>query len=129
MENENNVTKTNVLVFRKCGQLPRNLSFIYKDEVSETVRSFKYLGIVFTVVRLFSEAHSTLAGQTQKAIFKLNKDLYKFTFISPKHKLELFDKLISPILNYSSEVRGFGQAKVIERVHIQFCKKKSFRCK
>ena len=71
----------------------------------------------------FSKAHSTHAGQAQKAIFKLNKYLYKFTFISPKHKLELFDKLISPILNYSSEVWGFGQAKVIERVHIQFCKK------
>ena len=79
--------------------------------------------IVFTVGGSFSKALSTLAGQAQKAFFKLNKYLYKFTFISPKHKLELFDKLISPILNYSSEVWDFGQAKVIERVHIQFCKK------
>ena len=64
-----------------------------------------------------------MAGQAQKAIFKLNKYLYKFTFVAPKHRLELFDKLISPILNYSCEVWGFCQANAIERVHMQFCKK------
>ena len=71
----------------------------------------------------FSEAQNTLAGQAQKAIFKLNKYLYKFTFISPKHKLDLFDKLVTPILNYGCEVWGFAQANAIERVHMQFCKK------
>ena len=49
--------------------------------------------------------------------------MYKFTFITPKHKLELFDKLVSPILSYASEVWGFCQANAIERVHMQFCKK------
>ena len=53
----------------------------------------------------------------------MNKYLYKFTFLSPKHKLDLFDKLIAPILNYSCEVWGFNQAQNIERVHLQFCKK------
>ena len=35
----------------------------------------------------------------------------------------MFDKLISPILNYSNIVWGFSQANVIERVHLQICKK------
>ena len=65
----------------------------------------------------------TLAGQAQKAIFKMMKYLYKFTFLSPRHKLELFDKLITPILNYGCEVWGFIQANAIERVHLQFCKR------
>lgn len=63
-----------------------------------------------------------MSGQAQKAIFKLNKYLYKFTSITPKHKLELFDKLVTPILNYGSEVWGFCQAKQIERTHLMFCK-------
>ena len=37
--------------------------------------------------------------------------------------MDLFDKLISPILNYGSEVWGFAKADNIERVHLQFCKK------
>ena len=71
-----------------------------------------------------SLSHSyTLAGQALKAIFKLNKYLYKFTAISVKHKLELFDKLVVPILNYGSEVWGFHNGNAIERIHMQFCKR------
>ena len=34
-----------------------------------------------------------------------------------------FDKLVSPILNYGSEVWGFHKAPAIESVHLQFCEK------
>ncbi len=53
----------------------------------------------------------------------LNKYLYKFNDLTPKHVLELFDKLVLPILNYGSETLGFGQANQIERIHLQFCKR------
>ncbi|MCG7867658.1 MAG: reverse transcriptase family protein, partial [Candidatus Thiodiazotropha taylori] len=118
-----NVSKTKVMVFRKGGILPRNLMFYYDGVALEITKQFKYLGVVFTSGGSFAEAQNTLAGQAQKAIFKLNKYLQKFTFISPKHKLDLFDKLISPILNYACEMWGFIQANSIERVHLQFCKK------
>lgn len=118
-----NIGKTKVMVFRKGGVLPRDLAFYYNGVALEIVKEFKYLGIVFTSGGSFSEAQNTLAGQAQKAIYKLNKYLYKFTYVSPKHKLDLFDKLITPILNYSCEVWGFMQANQVERVHLSFCKK------
>ena len=117
-----NAAKTKVMVFRKGGVLPRNLGFYYEGNQIEIVKSFKYLGIVFTAGGSFSGTQNTLSGQAQKAIFKLNKYLYKFTFIPPKHKLELFDKLITPILNYGCEIWGFIQGNSLERVHLQFCK-------
>ena len=64
----------------------------------------------------------TLSGQALKAIFTLKKYLHSFTALKPSHILDLFDKLISPILNYGSEVWGFHKAKSIETVHMQFCK-------
>ena len=118
-----NASKTKVIIFRKGGLLPRNLSFEYDGVQLEIVKSFKYLGVVFIVGASFSNAQNTLAGQAQKAIFQMNKYLYKFTFISPKHKLDLFDKLVTPILNYGCEVWGVFQANSIERVHLQFCKR------
>ena len=118
-----NVKKTKIMIFRKGGILPRNLTFYYNGQQLEIVNKFRYLGVVFTVGGSFSEAQNTLVGQAQKAIFQLNKYLYKFTFLSPRHKLDLFDKLILPILNYGGEVWGFTQANVIERVHLQFCKR------
>ena len=101
-----NVSKIKMMVFRKGGLLLRNLVFYYNGHQLEIVKSFKYLGIVFTVGGSFAEAQNTLAGQAQKAIFELNKYLYKFTYITPKPNLELFDKLITPILNYGCEVWG-----------------------
>ena len=118
-----NVNKTKVMVFRKGGILPRNLAFFYNEQQVEIVNKFRYLGITFTVGGSLSEAQITLAGQDQKAIFQLNKYLYKFTFLPPRHKLDLFDKLILPILNYGSEVWGFSKVTAVERVHLQFCKR------
>ena len=37
--------------------------------------------------------------------------------------IELFDKLITPILHYASEVWGFHPAPAVERVHLKFCKR------
>ena len=117
-----NESKTKVMVFRKGGVLPGNMVFYYNGVVLEIVKELKYLGIIFTSGGSFTEAQNTLAGQAQKAFFKLNKYLYKFIYISPKHKLDLFDKLITPTLNYPCEVWGFSQATAIERVHYHFAK-------
>lgn len=43
--------------------------------------------------------------------------------LTPSHVLELFDKLVSPILNFGSEVWVFYKSPSIETVHLQFCKK------
>lgn len=79
--------------------------------------------IVFTSGGSSFETQKTLSGQALKAIFTLNKYLHNFTPLSPAHILDLFDKLITPILNYGSEVWGFHAAKAIETLHMQFCKR------
>ena len=58
----------------------------------------------------FAEAQATLSGQAQKAIFAMKKYLDKFVNVIPSHYLQLFDKLVAPILNYASEVWGFAKA-------------------
>ena len=35
---------------------------------------------------------------------------------------QLFDAFVGSILNYSCEVWGFGKSKVLERIHLKFCK-------
>ena len=80
------------------------------------------MGIVFTAGGSFAETFEMLAGQSRKAMFSLNKCLHKFTEISPKHYLDLFDKLLKPVLQYGSEVWGFSNANLLERVHLQICK-------
>ena len=71
---------------------------------------------------LFKNTQSVLASQASKAVFKLRKSLYKFKNVPLSLALDLFDKLINPILNYASEVWGFHDAPEIERVHLSFCR-------
>ena len=96
---------------------------MYDGTEIEIVSKFNYLGIVFSIGGSFSEAQHTLSGQALKAKFKMNKYLPKFTSLSVAHRLDLIEKLMSPALNYASEVWGFIQGNAIERIHLQFCKK------
>ena len=119
----NTEKKTKIMIFQKGGNLPRNLSFIFQGCVLEIIKKFVYLGITFTTGGAFNETHKTLSGQALKAIFKLNQYLNKFTDISPRHTLDLCDKLITPILTNGGEIFGFSKHLQQERVHLQFCKK------
>lgn len=118
-----NTQKTKIMVFRKGGRLSSNFKFTYQDKTIEVINKFSYLGIVFTSGGSSYETQKTLSGQALKAIFTLNKYLYNFTSLKTSHVLELFDKLVTPILNYGSEVWGFYKSASIETVHLQFCKK------
>jgi len=53
----------------------------------------------------------------------MNTYLHRFTSLSVQHTLDIFEKLITPILNYDSQGWGFAQGTCIERVHLQFCNK------
>jgi hypothetical protein len=117
-----NVNKTKIMVFKKGGRNQQNLRFLYGNTEIEIVNKFTYLGIVFTVGGSFSKTFEALSGQALKAIFKLNSYMQNFPNISVSHTLDLFDKLITPILSYGCEVWGFMEAKKIENIHLKFCK-------
>jgi hypothetical protein len=116
-----NVGKSKVMIFRKGGKQP-NSSFTYNNEQLEITSLYNYLGITISSGGSFSHACQTLAGQASKALFKMKKCLSRFTNIKISHMLELFDKLILPILNYGAEIWGNINALPIERVHLKFCK-------
>ena len=118
-----NINKTKVMIFRKGGGVRKNVSFTYKKEKLEIVNNFKYLGMVFTVGGSFNTTYEALHGQALKAIFRLKGYMVKFPNMSLSHTLDLFDKLIEPILCYGSEVWGMNEANKLETIHMQFCKK------
>ena len=80
--------------------MPANLQFNYKGSKIDIVNKYCYLGIDFTSGGSSFETQKKLSGQALKAIFTLKKYLHSFIALNPSHILDLFDKLISPILNY-----------------------------
>ena len=71
----------------------------------------------------FSENQKKIAGEAQKAIFLLQKMLQEFDDIKCDMYCDLFDKLITPMSCYGSEVWGFNKGDTIERVHLQLLNK------
>jgi len=108
-----NTTKTKIMIFQK-GSRARRATFKFKDTVLDIVDRFTYLGIVFTTGGAFNCTFESLSNQAMKAIFALDCNLHRFPCISVKHKLDLFDKLVYPILSYGCEVWGVCESHVLE---------------
>ena len=84
-----NVGKTKVEFFRKSGLLPMNLQLNIMEKWYNLLMHSLTLVFVFTAGGSFNQTQITLAGQSRRAIFKINKYLYNFTNISIKHRLQL----------------------------------------
>ena len=117
-----NTVKTKVMIFQKGGQLKQTYHWTYDSEDIEVVKSFIYLGVLFTSGGSFQQATNTLVRAALRAmgsLINLTKD-----YDVPIHIVcNLFDSYVGSILKYNCEVWGFNQAENIERVHRKFCKK------
>ena len=108
----------------KCWPLSRslqNLSFSYDHVNLEIVKKFNYLGIMFTWTGNVNLSKQLLADKALKAMHEVLKmgRMYK---LSIKCLLDLFDKMITPILLYGSEVLCFSNNDILEKIHLIFCK-------
>ena len=97
-----NVNKTKIMVYG-FEKLRQNLKFTYKNVDIEIVKQFNYLGVIFTKTCNFDVTKKHLSDKALKAMYEVHKmgRLYK---LSVKIQLDLFDKMIKPILLYGCEV-------------------------
>ena len=115
-----NTDKSKVMVFSR-GKLPRNLNFSLNGEKLEIVNGLNYLGIELSRTGNFKRGKQSIAGKATVAFYDVIKMGRKHG-LSVKIQLDLFDKMVKPILLYGCEVWGFSNNDIIEKVHLKFCK-------
>ena len=115
-----NTNKTKVLIF-SSGRMPANLKFTVNCNNIEIVKEYKYLGILFSRSGSFLSNKKYLKEQATKAMYSVLKK-GRQNNLSIECQLDLFDKMVLPILIYGSEIWGFENIDILERVHLQFCK-------
>ena len=115
-----NIDKTKIVCFTN-GRLPQNLQFTYSNSEIEIVKEFNYLGLLLTKTGNFKRAIKTLADKGTKAMYEILKR-GKFHNLSISCQLDLFDKMVKPILLYGCELWGLSNCDIIERVHLKYCK-------
>lgn len=98
-----NVKKTKVMIFSK-GPAPK-CSFMYNSDTLEVVKEYNYLGIIFSRSGSFCKAKKHLCTQSQKAMYGIIRKI-RFFDMSFDIQLDLFDKVVLPVLLYSCEIWG-----------------------
>ena len=114
--------KTKIMIFQKT----KNTNILFWKRNFANNQEYTYLGLKLTPNGKFTVAMKTLANKAIQVIFAIKKKVNFFN-LKPKLAIKIFDSMISPILQYNSEVWGaFTSTKwnqtPIEKAHLKFCK-------
>lgn len=115
-----NKSKTKALTFGSRSLNPAH--FTIDGSAIENVACYKYLGLMFSKTGSFLTARKQLAEQANKALHFLYQRISNLD-LPIDLILKLFDNTIIPILTYSSEIWGYEDNKILERVHCEFLRK------
>ena len=116
-----NQAKSKIVIFAKRKQ-DANYTFTLDNIALETVSEYKYLGILFRKNNSFFTTKKHIAEQGTKAAYSLLAKARNL-HLPIDLQLELFEKLVKPILLYGCEIWGFGNIDVLERVQLNFIKR------
>ena len=96
--------------FSKGRQMDYSFDIDVKD--IEVVKEFKYLRILFSQRGSFYTAKKHIANQAQKAMFNLIKRARTLE-LPIDLQIELFDKMVKPVLSYGCEIWGLGMLRIL----------------
>jgi hypothetical protein len=115
-----NATKTKVMVFSR-GKVQKLPSFQYNGSPIDVVYEFPYLGVLLNYNNRFLVAQKHLYDKASRAKFALLKKCKKL-MLPIDIQIELFDKMIAPILLYGSEIWAPQMSNLASRLQIDFYK-------
>lgn len=118
-----NVPKTKVVVCKNGSVLARNEHWTFNGENVEVVNCFTYLGLSLSMQRSYNRMADDLAIEGKRVLISLLNSLYNLGQMPKNVFFVLFDRKISPVLLYGSEIWGFTKRESIELVHRYACKR------
>ena len=116
-----NASKTKIVIFSRGNFRTNKFCFICNNKEIEIVTEVKYLGLVLSKSGSFTNTKKDLVNRASKAMFAVLRKCRQFN-LSIDCQLDLFDKMIKPVLLYGCEIWGFSNLDIIERLHLKFCK-------
>ena len=116
-----NVDKTKIIRFSKRKSKTFNYVFHLNNETVELVDSYVYLGTKFSYNGKFKEAIKKQLLQAQRALFAIKSKRERLN-LPVDIMLDLFDKMIMPILLYGCEIWGFEDIEAVENFYRKFLK-------
>ena len=116
-----NIDKTKIIRFSRGKPQKTIQVFLLNGEVVELVDSYIYLGTTIQFNGKFTDAIDKQINQAHRRLFVIKSKKEKFN-LPIDIVLDLFDKMILPILLYGSEIWGFENLENIEIFYRKFLK-------
>ena len=111
-----NKDKTKVMHFRKNRHRKSNYSFMYGSSKIEMVDTYKYLGVVLSDHLKHSVIAEVLASAGGRALGAVITKFRNFRNIGFSTFTKMYDTSVVPVMNYASEVWGYKEYNVCEKV-------------
>ena len=122
-----NMSKSNIIVFRKGGYLGARERWMYDSVVMSVVNVYKYLGVLFSTKLSFTATCCDLSSKAKNAALCIMQRLRMLNSNSLELFLKLFDSQVQPIAQYGTKLWGLDIAAVhCEKVHLFALKKSSW---
>ena len=114
-----NMSKSNIIVFRKGGYLGSREKWSYNGTVMPVVNLYKYLGIYFSTRLTFNPACKDIASRAKRAVVNIMQKLSILGSQSFDIFIKLFDSQVQPIVQYGAELWGLEKAADhCEKLHL-----------
>ena len=117
-----NIPRTKVVVFKKGPLLARNEQWTFGGQRLEVVNYFIYLGMTLSMQLSFNRMAIDQATKAKWVLISLLNSLYNLGQFPKYVFFKLFDRKVSPVLLYGSEIWGFTTREPIDVVHRYVCK-------
>ena len=118
---ELNISKTKVIIFSR-GKVRKHIKFAFDGTELEVVDQYTYLGVTFNYNNTFYKSIARQISHAKKAMFSLITKSRRLD-VPIDITLDLFDKLVLPILIYGSEVWGHSNLKPTEFFYMNFIRR------
>ena len=115
-----NTNKTKIVIFSR-GKVKKFQPFKFNDDIIDVVDDYVYLGTTFNYNNSFKKAQNKQVNQARRAMYSLRMKSRRLN-LPVDLEIDLFDKLVIPILLYGSEVWGFESIKQLDTFHHSYCK-------
>ena len=111
-----NTDKSKVMHFRSARRRRSEVQFKVGDNILETVKTYKYLGVIFDENKDFKENAEHLAKGGGRALGAVISKINTLKEYGIKTYEKLFSSCVVPIQDYNSSVWGFKDYDCIDSV-------------
>ncbi|KAL1447409.1 hypothetical protein WDU94_005675 [Cyamophila willieti] len=119
---EVNIDKSKIVVFRRGGKLSVHDKFQYGTHKLEIVKTYTYLGVVFSSSGCFRLHMDHALSKAKVALANIRKIMVDGKMESWESRIHLYETVVKVTLLYAAEVWALRYTEEIEKCQVQFVK-------